>query len=99
MEVDIFLSNFVKKVLIVHRAEEFSASSTYAEKLPSNDIMETYMDKEAEEFSADEDGKSKSLKVRDNESNKEELIGGDGAFIFIGHILHTELFQSLLDLN
>lgn len=99
LEEGIFLSNFVKKVCIVHRAEEFSASSTYVEKLPSIDNVETYMDKEAIEFVADEDGNFKGLKVRDNESNKEELIEGDGAFIFIGLSPDTELFQGLLDLN
>lgn len=56
LEEGIFLSNFVKKVRIVNRAEEFSASSTYVEKLASIDNMETYRDKEVIEFVADEDG-------------------------------------------
>jgi thioredoxin reductase (NADPH) len=89
LEEGIFLSNFFKKVHIVHRVEEFSASSTYVEKLLSIDNVETYMDKEAIEFVADEDGKFKGLEVRDNESNKEELIESDGAFIFIGLVLNT----------
>lgn len=99
LEEGIFLSGFVKKVRIVHRSEEFSASSTYVEKLPSIDNIETYMNKTSLEFVADDEGNFKGLQVKDNTTGKEELIIGDGAFIFIGLIPNTKLFKDVIDLN
>ncbi len=99
LEEGIFLSGFVKKVKIVHRSEKFSASSTYVEKLPSIENIETYMNKSSIEFLSDENGNFKGLKVKDNQTEKEEIITGDGSFIFIGLIPNTKLFQDVIDLN
>jgi thioredoxin reductase (NADPH) len=99
LEEGIFLSSFAKKVKIVHRSKEFTASPTYIEKLPEMDNVETYMDKTSLEFVSDEKGLFKGLKVKDNESGEEELITGDGSFIFIGLIPNTTLFENVIDLN
>ncbi len=99
LEEGIFLSGFVKKVKIVHRSSEFAASSTYVEKLPSIDNIEVYMNKTAVEFIADENESFKGIKVTDNETGKEEIITGDGSFIFIGLIPNTKLFENNIKLN
>lgn len=99
LEEGIFLSGFVKKVKIVHRSEAFSASSTYIEKLPSIDNIESYMNKSSLEFLSDKSGNFKGLKVKDNKTGEEEVITGDGSFIFIGLIPNTKLFKSVIDLN
>lgn len=99
LEEGIFLASFVKEVKIVHRAEEFTASPTYTEKLPKMDNVQTYMNKTSLEFVADEKGFFKGLKVKDNDTGKEELIEGDGTFIFIGLIPNTALFENVIDLN
>lgn len=99
LEEGIFLSSFVKKVKIVHRSEAFSASPTYIEKLPKMDNVETYMNKTSLEFVADEKGFFKALKVKDNATGTEELIDGDGTFIFIGLIPNTTIFKDVINLN
>ncbi|NER12958.1 FAD-dependent oxidoreductase [Leptobacterium flavescens] len=99
LEEGIFLSGFCKKVKIVNRSQEFSASKTYVEKLPAIDNIETFMDKTSVEFVADEKGLFKALKVKDNNSGEEELISADGVFIFIGLIPNTTSFQEFIDLN
>lgn len=99
LEESIFLSGFVKKIKIVHRSKNFSASSIYVEKLPDIDNIETYLNKSSVEFVADEKGLFKALKVVDNETGKAEMIEGDGAFIFIGLVPNTEIFKGLLDMN
>ena len=99
LEEGIFLSGFVKRVKIVHRSEEFSASPTYVEKLPGIDNIETHMNKSSIEFVSDEKGLFKALKVKDNATGEEELIDGDGAFIFIGLIPNTKVFTDVVDLN
>lgn len=99
LEEGIFLSSFAKKVKIVHRSKQFTASPTYTEKLPGIDNVETYMNKTSLEFIADDKGLFKGLKVKDNETGEEELITGDGSFIFIGLIPNTKLFKDVIDLN
>ncbi len=99
LEEGIFLSSFVKKVKIVHRSEGFTASPTYVEKLSDIDTIETFMNKTPVTFAADDKGNFKGLKVKDNKTGKEELITGDGSFIFIGLIPNTTLFKDVIELN
>ena len=99
LEEGIFLAGFVKKVKIIHRDFDFSASSTYVEKLDDIENIETYCNKTTTEFVADNDGNFKGVKVKDNATDEEELITGDGSFIFIGLIPNTKLFKGLIDLN
>ena len=84
LEEGIFLARFCKKVTIVHRNPNFSASETYIEKLPSLENIEVRLDASPLAFEATKDGAFKGLKVRHNASEKEELLTADGAFIFIG---------------
>ncbi|AWV97423.1 FAD-dependent oxidoreductase [Arcticibacterium luteifluviistationis] len=99
LEEGIFLAGFCKSVKIVNRSSEFSATDTYVEKLKTIDNITTYMNKTSVEFIAGENDLFKSLKVRDNETNKEELISADGVFIFIGLIPNTTPFKGLISLN
>lgn len=99
LEEAIFLAGFCKKVKVVHRSSEFSASKTYIEKIPGIANMETYMDKTSLEFVADEKGVFKGLKVKDNATGEEELVTGDGTFIFIGLIPNTAVFNEFIDLD
>ncbi len=99
LEEGIFLSGFVKKIKIVNRSKEFSASPVYTEKLPGMEKVETFMNKTALEFVADENGAFKGLKVKDNDTGNEELIEGDGSFIFIGLIPNSAIFKGVIDLN
>ncbi|AZQ60730.1 pyridine nucleotide-disulfide oxidoreductase [Flammeovirga pectinis] len=99
LEEGIFLAGFCKSVKIVHRSSEFSASKTYVEKLEAIDNISTYLNKTPIEFIASENETFQSLKVRDNDSNKEELISADGVFIFIGLIPNTSPFKELIDLD
>lgn len=99
LEEGIFLAGFCKKVKIVHRSKEFSASQTYVEKLSNIENIETYMDKSVREFVADERGLFKELKVKNNDTGEEEVVTGDGTFIFIGLIPNTNSFREIVDLN
>ncbi|MBB6462009.1 thioredoxin reductase [Flammeovirga kamogawensis] len=99
LEEGIFLAGFCKSVKIVHRSSEFSASKTYVEKLETIDNISTYLNKTPIEFIASENETFQSLKVRDNDSNEEELISADGVFIFIGLIPNTTPFKELIDLD
>lgn len=99
LEEGIFLAGFCKKVKIVHRSPEFTASSTYIEKLPSLENIETYTDKTALEFLADEKGAFRALKIQDNETGDTSEITADGVFIFIGLTPNTAFLEDIIDLD
>ena len=99
LEEGIFLAGFCKSVKIVHILPEFTASETYVEKLETIDNISTSMNKSSVEFIANEDGLFEGLKIRDNETNIEEIITADGVFIFIGLIPNTQSFKDLVELN
>ncbi|MEM9259302.1 MAG: FAD-dependent oxidoreductase, partial [Bacteroidota bacterium] len=99
LEEGIFLSSFVKKVKFVHRSEAFSADEIYTEKLPGMANAETLLDRTPVRFKTDPEGKFRGLVVKNNKTGEEELIEGDGSFIFIGLIPNTKPFAELLELN
>ena len=84
LEEGIFLARFCKKVTIVHRSPAFSASETYIEKLPTLENIETRLNATPIAFEPSDDGTFKGLTIRDNATEKEELLTADGAFVFIG---------------
>ncbi|MEP3837766.1 MAG: FAD-dependent oxidoreductase [Algibacter sp.] len=99
LEEGIFLAGFCKKVTIVNRGSEFSASETYIEKLPSIKNIETHLNKESLAFTKDEKGNFKGLQVKDKTTGESEELTADGAFIFIGLIPNTTSVKGVIDLN
>jgi len=99
LEEGIFLSEFCKSVKIINRASEFTASDTFIEKIPSIKNIETFMDKTSISFVADKAGIFEGVRVKDNKTNQEEIITGDGAFVFIGFIPNTRAFKNIVNLN
>jgi len=99
LEEGIFLANFCSKVKIICRKEEFSASKTYIDKLPDIKNIELYMNKTSLEFLSNEKGLFDSIKLKDNATNKEELLKADGVFVFIGLIPNTQFLEGLLELD
>jgi thioredoxin reductase (NADPH) len=99
LEEGIFLAGFCKSVKIVNRSSEFSASKTYVEKLETIKNITTYLNKTPVEFIAGEKETFQSLKVKDNQTQKEELISADGVFIFIGLLPNTTPFKELIALD
>ena len=99
LEEGIFLAGFCKSVKIVHRAEKFSASETYIEKLKSIDNISTYMNKTSMAFVANENGLFEGLQMKDNETGEEAVLKADGTFIFIGLIPNTQAFKGVVDVD
>lgn len=99
LEEGIFLAGFCKKVSIITRDPEFTASDTYLEKLPSIKNIETYKNKDSISFIKDEKGLFKGLQLKDRSTNAEEELYADGAFIFIGLIPNTSAFKDSIALN
>ncbi len=99
LEEGIFLAGFCKKVTIVHRSADFSASETYIEKLSSIKNIETHLNKESIGFIKDEKDNFKGLEVKDKVTGETQEITADGAFIFIGLIPNTTIVEDTISLN
>ncbi|MCG8573400.1 MAG: FAD-dependent oxidoreductase [Flavobacteriales bacterium] len=99
LEEGIFLSGFTKKVKIINRNDNFTASQTYIDKLPDLDNVEAHYNKESIEFKLDENGNFAGLLVKDKNTGEEEIITADGVFIFIGLIPNDKPFENLVELN
>ena len=99
LEEAIFLAGFCKKVKIIHRRSEFSASATYIEKLETISNIEIYLNQTPLEFTSDESNAFQGAKVRDNDSGRESIVEADGVFIFIGLIPNTTFLKGIIELD
>ncbi len=99
LEEAIFLAGFCKKVIIVHRNEQFSATQTYTDKLPSVSNIEVILNKTPLRFNATQNGVFESLTVLNNKDNSQQVIKADGVFIFIGLVPNTKTFDGLINLS
>lgn len=99
MEEGIFLAGFCKKVTIITRDSEFTASETYLEKLETIENIETYKNQESVSFLKDESDNFKGLEIKNKVTGEVAELVADGAFIFIGLIPNTADFKDLVDLN
>ncbi|MFA5901710.1 MAG: thioredoxin-disulfide reductase, partial [Hyphomicrobium sp.] len=101
VEEAIFLTNFAKKVTVVHRRDHFRAEKILQERLAKNPKIEVVWDHALEEIVGTEDPTKSVTGVR----LKNVLTGAiterpaDGVFIAIGHAPATELFKGQLDLT
>ncbi|MFB5677334.1 thioredoxin-disulfide reductase [Paenibacillus terreus] len=88
MEEAGFLTRFASSVTLVHRREELRASKIMQDRARDNEKIQWALGRTPVEVIADDSG-VKGLKVRNNETGKEELIEADGVFVAIGHTPNT----------
>ncbi|MBI1648523.1 thioredoxin-disulfide reductase [Hyphomicrobium sulfonivorans] len=100
VEEAIFLTNFAKRVTVVHRRDHFRAEKILQERLAKNPKIEVVWDHELEEITGTLDPKSVTgVKLKNVHTGKITERPADGVFIAIGHAPATELFKGQLDLT
>ncbi|MEA1787426.1 FAD-dependent oxidoreductase [Arenibacter sp. GZD96] len=99
LEEGMFLAGFCKKITLIHRSKEFSATETYIEKLKSFKNIDVVLNHTPTKFVAGTSGTFKAVQVVNNETEKPLEIAADGVFIFIGLIPNTSSFEGLLNLS
>ncbi|MEO8788334.1 MAG: FAD-dependent oxidoreductase [Chitinophagaceae bacterium] len=99
LEEGMFLASFCKKVSIIHRAKQFTATDLYSEKLSSFSNIEVFLDKTPKKFVANEKGSFEKLIYTDNATGNEGEINADGVFVFIGLSPNTKPFEGLINLS
>jgi thioredoxin reductase (NADPH) len=95
MEEALFLTKFASKVTIIHRREEFRASSIMLDRARENDKIEWVTNAVVDEVIGDQ--KMTAVRLRDTQTDETWELPADGLFVAIGHDPNTKLFLDWLD--
>lgn len=99
MEEAIFLAKFASSVAVVHRREEFRASSIMLERarsVPNISLLTPYS---IGEFLAGEDGSLASARLVNTSDGSERTLAIAGAFIAVGHEPQSQLVAGQVELD
>ena len=100
VEEALFLTNFAKRVTLVHRRHSFRAERILQERLFKNPKITVVWNSTLEEILGTDDPKSVTgVRLRNAQSGNTSQLPADGVFIAIGHVPATELFRGKLDMS
>ena len=97
MEEALFLTKFASKVTIVHRRDEFRASTIMANRVLDHPKIEVIWNTVLEEVVGDTT--VSGVKLHNVETDERSDFATDGVFVAIGHIPNTKVFKGHLDLD
>ena len=98
VEEALYLSNICSKVTLVHRRDELRAEKILQKRLFAKENINIIWNNVISEILGDENGVN-SLKIKDKNSYKTEIINVEGVFIAIGHSPSTEPFKGVLEMD
>ena len=100
VEEAIFLTNFAKRVTVVHRRDHFRAEKILQDRLFKNPKIEVIWDHSVDEIVGLENPKSVTgVKLKNTHTGAITERAADGVFIAIGHAPATQLFKGQLETN
>ncbi len=103
VEEALFLTNFCKKVTLVHRRDELRAEKIMQERLFKNEKVEIVWDHVLEEILGNTQGTDNpgvtSIRVKNVKTDETQEISVDGVFVAIGHDPATKLFRGKVDMD
>ena len=100
VEEAIFLTNFAKRVTVVHRRDHFRAEKILQDRLFKNPKIEVIWDHAVDEIVGTEEPKSVTgVKIKNTHTGVITERAADGVFIAIGHSPATQLFKGQLETN
>jgi thioredoxin reductase (NADPH) len=97
MEEATFLTRFAKRVVIIHRRDEFRASPIMVDRARENEKVEFILNAVVEEVLGEGAGHVSGLRLRDTLTGELREIEADGLFVAVGHDPNTSLFLDWLD--
>ncbi len=97
LEEGLFLSQFAKRIRVLQRAPELTASRLLQEKVSSHPQFQVQTNVEVREFEGDQH--LQAVLVRDLVSGEESRVVTPGAFIFIGLDPNTAFLRGRLELD
>ena len=100
VEEAIFLTNFARKVTVVHRRDSFRAEKIMQERLFRNPKIEVVWDTALDEVLGTPDPKTVTgVKLKNVKTGEVTELAANGVFIAIGHAPATELFKGQLEMK
>jgi thioredoxin reductase (NADPH) len=100
VEEAIFLTNFAKRVTVVHRRDSFRAERIMQERLFKNPKIEVVWDSAVDEIVGTKEPKSVTgVRLKNVHSGKVTERAADGVFVAIGHAPATQLFKGQLEMT
>jgi len=97
VEEALFLTNFARKVTIIHRRDRLRAAKILQERALSNKKMEFVRDSVVEEIGGRE--KVEGIRIRNVKTGKESELACDGVFVLIGLTPDTGFLKGMLELD
>lgn len=100
VEEAIFLTNFAKRVTLVHRRDSLRAEKILQDRLFKNPKIKVIWDHSVDEIVGIEEPKSVTgIKLKNVKTGEVTEQAAGGVFIAIGHVPATELFRGQLDMT
>lgn len=97
MEEALTLTKFATEVTIIHRREEFRASKIMLDRAQKNEKIKWITNTEVVDVLGE--SKVEGVKIKNNQTNKEEEMPIDGMFVAIGHHPVTEFLKGQIELD
>jgi len=97
LEEGLFLTRFANQVRVVHRRDELRAGETLKKRALGNEKMSFIWDTVVDEIQGN--GKVEGVRLRNLKTGKEERLGTDGVFIYVGHFPNSDLFRGQLTMD
>lgn len=97
LQEGLFLTNFAKKVTIIHRRDQLRASSILQERAKAHDRIDFIWDTVIEKIEGEE--KVEKTMLKNVKTENVVSFKTDGIFIFIGHSPNTSLVKELVKLD
>ena len=100
VEEALFLTNFARKVTVVHRRDSFRAEKMLQQRLFNNPKIGVIWDAVVEEIVGSEEPRTVTgVRLKNVKTGARSLIPADGVFTAIGHVPATELFRGQLEMK
>jgi thioredoxin reductase (NADPH) len=96
LEEAIFLTNFAKKVTLIHRRDELRGSKIMADRAMANPKIDIAWNKTVKQMVGGDNGLLQKLILTDTQGGEDTELAVTGCFIAIGHIPNTQFLNGQL---
>ncbi len=93
----LFLTRFAKKVIVIHRRDQFRAEKVLQARAKDHEKIEFKLDSVVKEINGEQ--RVRSARILNIINNKESEIEIEGIFVSVGMIPNTDIVKGLVDLN
>lgn len=97
MEEALFLTKFAKEVHVIHRRDQLRASKIMQDRAMNNEKISWIFNSTPVEILS-QDSKVTGVRLKNKETQEEQLIETDGVFLAIGHIPNTHFLEGAIDI-